>query len=138
MTSTAANTGSTRKEDMKSYLHQVPGRLRIKTPVLKRAPWMASDVVNLFNHVRGVTSCSVNTVTGSVVVNYRSDMISPQSIIRLLDKEGFVDMRNVVSVNVNDDATYSRLSVEASKILLGLFLDRTLAGTPFSLLTALI
>jgi hypothetical protein len=134
----AADLRSSRKQDMKSYLHQIPGRLRIKTPVLKRAPWMASDVLSLFSHVRGVTSCSVNTVTGSVVVNYRGDMISPQSILRLLDKEGFVDMRNVVSVNVNDNATYSRLSIEASKIILGLVLDRALAGTPFSLLTAFI
>ncbi len=132
------STGSTRKADMKSYVHQVPGRLRIKTPVLKRAPWIASDVVSLFKHVRGVRSCSVNTVTGSLVVNYHRDMIGPQSILRLLDKEGFVDVRNVVSVNVNDDSTYSRLYVEASKILLGFILDRAFAGTPFSVLAALI
>jgi len=120
------------------YLHEVPGRVRIKIPALKRNPEAARTLENLVKRASGVESVSVNTVTGSVLVQFNPEMIKCRTILALVAREGYLDLNASISHRNHVDSVSSRFAEAASKALLGLVLDRALQGTPFAVLTAFI
>ncbi|HMK37311.1 MAG TPA: hypothetical protein VK463_19715 [Desulfomonilaceae bacterium] len=120
------------------YLHEVPGRLRIKIPALKRNAENAWEIQEVSKNVSGITSTSVNTVTGSVVVNYNPEFVSSRAILTFLSREGYIDLAEEVSSQESVETALGSLGRAASKVLLGFALDRAFQGTPLSILTAFI
>ena len=55
---------------MSPYVHHIPGRLRFRTPALKRNPQAAEAVRGRLTALPGVRSAEVNSLTGSVTVLY--------------------------------------------------------------------
>lgn len=55
---------------MTIYVHYVPGRLRIKTPALKRAPAAAAAGQARLAALPGVTAVEVNPLTGSALIHF--------------------------------------------------------------------
>lgn len=53
---------------MSRYIHHVPGRLRVKSTGLKRNEAEAARIVAHMQHLHGVASAEVNTVTGSLLI----------------------------------------------------------------------
>ncbi len=74
---------------MNYFIHSIPGRLRIKTPLVKGNQEKASDVESLLNQHAGVTKTSANTLTGSIVVNYDHKTVHERSIITVLENSGY-------------------------------------------------
>ncbi len=70
---------------MNHYVYNVPGRLRVKTPIVKRKRGSARHVEELVNRLRSIKSSSVNTTTGSVVVLYDPKTINSDVILNALD-----------------------------------------------------
>jgi copper chaperone CopZ len=120
------------------YLHEVPGRLRIQIPGLKRNPQRAQDVRDLLESLSGVKSASVNTFTGSILVHYDPEIVHSRTILSLLSREEYIDVSRAISNQQYVEATFSQASHVASKALLGFALDRALAGSPLAILTAFI
>lgn len=123
---------------MSYYLHDVPGRLRIKIPHLRRNIRLAQELHRLLNSLSGVESTTANTVTGSVLVRYDPEIINSTSILTFLSREKYIDLAQGVSSERDLDKALAHAGQVAAKALLGLALDRALQGSPFAILTAFI
>lgn len=73
---------------MSHYVHHVPGRLRVKTGQLKRSESEAARIRGLLDSTPGVSSCEVNTVTGSIVIGYDVRVTGADRLVALLKDRG--------------------------------------------------
>jgi len=55
---------------MSYYMHNVPGRLRIKSPLLKRNNDAGDELKKALSTIQGVAAVDFNPTTGSLLVNY--------------------------------------------------------------------
>ncbi len=123
---------------MSLYLHEVPGRLRIKVPDLKRNPRKAHDLQRRLNGFAGVLSASVNSVTGSLLVHYDPRILGSEAILSYLSGELDLHLAGRIDNEDRLDETFGQVGKKVSKVLLMLVLDRALQGSPLSILAALI
>lgn len=123
---------------MSYYLHELPGRLRIKIPSLKRNPQEALRLQGLIEDISGVESTATNAVTGSIVVKFDPATVSSRQIMDILNREGCIDLGELIKGQQRPDPGLSMAGTVASKALLGLAIEKVFAGSPFALLTALI
>jgi copper chaperone CopZ len=119
------------------YLHEIPGRLRVRIPNLKRNPQNARDIQVLLKNLPGVKSIYTNTVTGSIIVYYDPQLVNTAAIVNVLAREGYIDLAKVLFNKERKDNTMDVVAQAASKAILGFVLDRALQGTPLSVVTAL-
>ncbi len=75
---------------MTHYIHHVPGRVRVKTPVLKRNEKAAAALGAALSGQDGILHHQVNTRTGSVVLHYDIARIEVQPILAFLARRGFL------------------------------------------------
>jgi hypothetical protein len=127
-----------RRDNMSFYLHDVPGRLRIKIPDLRRNLHLGQELQRLLNSFSGIESTTANTLTGSLVVCYDPEIISSSSILTFLSREKYIDLAKAVSSEQHMEKALSLAGQAASKALLGLALDRALQGSPLAILAAFI
>jgi copper chaperone CopZ len=123
---------------MSYYVHEVPGRLRVKTPSAKGQAWVARKIEEMVKAIPGVYAVNVNTTTGSILLNYDSTTVNSKGILEILEKEGLFDSSRLMT---GDEYLHSRMEKTGQvigKALFGLVLEKTFAGTPISLLSALI
>jgi copper chaperone CopZ len=74
---------------MNTYVHHVPGRLRVRTAAVKRNPEAAALAKQSLSAVAGVLSAEANTVTGSVTLRYDPATISQHDIFDVLRRAGY-------------------------------------------------
>ena len=120
------------------YLHDIPGRMRIKIPALRRNSDEAVEIQGLLEDLPGITSTFVNTITGSIVVRYDPEIVASGAILDFLAREGYIDVGEAISGKQYTGGTLPSVGRAASKALIGLALDRLLQGSPLSILTAFI
>jgi hypothetical protein len=120
------------------YLHEIPGRLRVKIPNLKRNPQSARDIQVFLKNLPGIESISTNTVTGSIIVRYDPELVNAGAIVNVLAREGYIDPAKVFFNRERKENTMDVVAQAASKAILGFVLDRALQGTPLSIVTAFI
>jgi copper chaperone CopZ len=123
---------------MSCYIHNVPGRLRVKIPFIKGNENTAEDVKRLLKNIDGIDSTAVNTLTGSVIVNYNSKAVTSERIIDTLTRNGYVDPSKTVSNDQYIENAITRAGGVFGKALLGLCLEKAFEGSALSLLTVLI
>lgn len=75
---------------MSRYIHHVPGRLRVKSPRLKRNGPEATRTVAHMQQLHGVASAEVNTVTGSLLIHYDTNLVAAQTLLNTLRSLGHV------------------------------------------------
>jgi copper chaperone CopZ len=76
---------------MTHYIHHVPGRLRVKSLMIKKNETQARLVKDCLNEMNGVRATEVNTVTGSIVVNYDAHLVHSETILNSLRDQGYID-----------------------------------------------
>jgi hypothetical protein len=123
---------------MNCYVHSVPGRLRVKTPTVKRNRAAARQVEGLMNQLRGINLTTANTTTGSVLVVYDPKAISTDLILNTLENEGHFDNSGVVSCDQYIGQAASKAGRLLGKVLFGAFVERAFQGSALSYLAALI
>ena len=82
---------------MSYYMHDVPGRMRVKSPVVKKNPKTADDIKSLLDLTQGVKSTQFNLTTGSVLIYYHPDQLQRSDLIELLCDNGYFDMSKAVT-----------------------------------------
>ncbi|OPY77836.1 MAG: hypothetical protein A4E64_00978 [Syntrophorhabdus sp. PtaU1.Bin058] len=82
---------------MSYYIHDVPGRLRMKSPVIKRNRFVAEEVEKLIGGVDGVDNVNINLTTGSLLVNYDPKTTKHHEIINLLQGKGYFDQSKAMT-----------------------------------------
>lgn len=120
------------------YIHNTPGRLRLKIPQMKRNITLADEISLMLREKRGVQSVEINTLTGSLKVNFNDSIISSNSLLNLLSQEGHIDLTKLVSSKNHMDSLFSGAGQVASKALLSLAIDKAFEGSSLSLLAAFI
>ena len=123
---------------MRYYIHNTPGRLRVRIPALKNNQVNADYLVDLLKQMEGVESTTANPLTGSIVVNYNVNAIRPERILNELSQKGYVDPSRAVTNDQCVEDAICKAGGVVSKALLSLFLEKAFEGTGLSLLTALI
>ena len=123
---------------MNYYLHNVPGRLRVKTPMVKRSRPSARYVEGLMKQLRGINSTVVNTTTGSVVVLYDQETISSGVILNTLENEGLFDSSKAGSCDEYINEAASKAGQVLGKILFGAFVEKAFEGSALSYVAVLI
>jgi hypothetical protein len=97
------------------YMHQVPGRLRVKTPFIKGSEERATEVQAFVKQFGGIESISANTVTGSITIYYNSAEIGPETITHALSRAGYFDRSKAIT---NDQYVFSAASSALSFVAL--------------------
>ena len=70
---------------MNVYLHNVPGRLRVKIPSIKHMNYKARKVESLFEFREGIERVRANALTGSLTINYDPERVSVDQLLADLD-----------------------------------------------------
>jgi hypothetical protein len=132
-------TASRRKiSKMDCYIHDVPGRLRVKIPMIKCRKHRCERVQGLLADVEGIDRIAVNTITGSVLVHYDPDATSSGEILGRLDKSGYLDKAAAQSKRVPRRRTSGKAGDAVSRAFFGWAVGKALEGSGFSFLAALI
>jgi hypothetical protein len=123
---------------MGCYIHDIPGRLRVRLPLVKGNPETAKDVGNILKSIEGIDSTAVNTTTGSVVINYNIKALNSEKILNTLNRNGYFDRSMVITNDKVIEETVSKVGSVVGKALIGMFLEKTFEGSMLSMLAVLI
>lgn len=123
---------------MTYYVHNVPGRLRVRIPMVKGSSARAKDVESLLAHVFGVKSSTVSTLTGSVTINYDANLIDAESVLNVLRQRGYYDPTKVLGADRVIEGKIQKTSEFIGKALIGHMVEKAFEGSALSLLAALI
>ena len=102
---------------MSYYLHHVPGRLRVKTPYIKKNRFIVEEIKQWLNSLPGIDFYEINTVTGSIVINYNPRETTEDTIISLLEEAGHFDSSLAITNDQYIHTAVSRISHTAVSLL---------------------
>ena len=123
---------------MSYYIHNVPGRLRIKTPLIKKNQSIAEDVQNLLRPLIGISSTSVNLITGSIVINYDHKVITSKEIVNTLNYAGYFDLSKAITNDEYIKTAAASMGQVVVKTLFGTFIESALEGSALSFIAILV
>lgn len=123
---------------MKCYVHNVPGRLRIKNFLFKNSSVHYEVRKALVNMGHGIGTVDFNTTTGSLLINYNPTEIHHQDILNALAVAGFYRPdKTITNDQVIHQATAKAFNV-LTKAVSGAFIETALQGTGLSFLAILL
>jgi Heavy metal associated domain 2 len=73
-----------------SYIHHIPGRIRIRIDALKRNSVRARALEKWLQSRNGVDRVEINTLTGSVLVHYRPACTSGDALMAAMRDAGWL------------------------------------------------
>jgi copper chaperone CopZ len=73
---------------MIAEIHHVRGRLRVRTPELKRNDEKARTVKMAMETARGIRSVEVNALTGSLLVYYDPKLLNAEAVLAAIRYRG--------------------------------------------------
>ncbi|MFP4348481.1 MAG: HMA2 domain-containing protein [Thermodesulfobacteriota bacterium] len=123
---------------MKPYIHNVPGRLRVKIPGLKGDPKRGRKAAELIEAMDGIDTVKVTPLTGSVIVYYDPDTAIPSRILDALEANGYFERTEQKTSPVRT-AFEQKVSTEAVfRKVLHWMVEKALERSGQALLAALI
>ena len=122
---------------MSYYCHSTPGRLRIKTPLIKRNPKEVVKARRLLQSLREIDAFDINPVTGSITITYTDHTADVESILSILREKGYLDISRDKDQHPIE-TTVSKIGATVGKVLLGAFVEKALEGSMLSFLAFLV
>jgi copper chaperone CopZ len=95
---------------MSHYIHHVPGRLRVKTQLIKGNEARAKAAKEHLSNVNGVRETDVNTLTGSIIIWYDVGLATSMTILDSLRHVGVI--QHVTTQTVSTGAVRGNAIVE--------------------------
>lgn len=123
---------------MKFYIHDIPGRLRIKSPVIKNNPKVEIDIRKALSTLEGIGVVETNLITGSILIHYNIKKINKNEIIRLLTNKGYFDPSKAITNDEYIKKTFEKTGNFVVKSVVGTVIDSSLENTPLRFITAII
>lgn len=123
---------------MSYYIHGVPGRLRVKTPVVRGSQYKAEEVQQLLKTIRGIMSVTARTLTGSLVISYDPTIINQKEIVEFLKKTGYFDDSKAVTNDHYIQSAVTKVAHIVNKAIFGAFVGTAFEGSALSFLIILI
>jgi hypothetical protein len=122
---------------MSCYCHSTPGRLRIKTPLIKRNPAEVDRARRLLQSLREIDAFDINPVTGSITITYADPVTDPESILNILREKGYFKVFQKEEQHPIE-AAVSKAGTTLGKVLVGAFVEKAFEGSMLSLLAFLV
>lgn len=123
---------------MSYYIHNVPGRLRIKSPVIKNNKNIANELKKSLSTLYGVATVDINPITGSILINYNSKSVKHTDIVDILQRKGYFDASKAVNNDEYLHKAASKAGAIIGKSIFSTFTGMALEKTPLSFLAILI
>jgi len=123
---------------MSYYLHDVPGRLRIKTPLIKGNENLAKHVERFLEQINGVKAITTNPLTGSIVMTYDEKRLTSKMLIETLKTRGIFDPAKAMTNDQYIHSNASKASQIVYKAVVGAFVEKAFEGSALSLLSVLL
>ena len=123
---------------MSYYIHKVPGRLRVKTPVVKRNKEVADEIRKTLSTVNGIATVDINLTTGSILINYNPKTVEDKDIVNTLQRQGYFDTSKALTNDEYLQKAASRAGSLVGKAIFGTFVESALEGSALSLITLFI
>lgn len=120
------------------YYHHVPGRLRIKTPLLKGGQGTVEAVTRELSRRAGVRSATPNIITGSLVIEYDRNRVGKDEILALLKEHGLFDQTKAQHADQYVNTKLSRAGETVGKAIFTTILEHTFQSPAVSLIAALL
>lgn len=122
---------------MNHYIHQIPGRLRIKSPILKNEK-CHREVRELLSTLKGIEAADLNPTTGSVTVFYDPAQVQGEEIERTFQRRGYFDRSQAITNDQYIHSLVSKAGHIVSRALFGSAAGVALEGTSLAFLSVLI
>lgn len=123
---------------MSYYVHDVPGRLRIKSPTLKYNQKQCQSTRELLSVITGVVDVKVNLSTGSATVYYDKDILASSTILNELVQKKIINRPKITKSDPFIANVASEAGEKAGKAILGYAVEQALRANGLSLLAALV
>ena len=123
---------------MSYYIHGVPGRLRVKTPVVRGSQYKAEEVQQLLKTIRGIMSVTASILTGSLVISYDPTVITQKEILDLLKRNGYFDESKAITNDHYIQSAVTKVAHIVKKAIFGAFVGTAFEGSALSFLAILI
>jgi hypothetical protein len=123
---------------MNYYVHNVPGRLRVKIPKIKSSEDKCRKVERLFRDLDGIENVVVNELTGSVVINYDPRITRPEEILEIFEENNYLDKSQVMANDKYFQTAASKAGQAVGRALFGWAVGRALEANGLSFLAVLI
>ena len=124
--------------EMSHYVHTVPGRMRIKIPELRRRSTKAREVEQLLCHHQGIEYVRIKALTGSVVVHYDPDLITPDEILNILKYGNYFDETRMIPYEAHLNQSTHQAGQALGRAAVSWAVGRALEGSGLGFLAALI
>ena len=123
---------------MSYYMHNVPGRLRVKSPLLKRNSAAADELKKALSTMQGIAAVDFNPTTGSLLINYNHRTAKHEDIVGLLERKGYFDRTKATTNEGYIHAVAEKTGRIVGKAALGMAMEKALEGSALSLISLLI
>jgi len=123
---------------MSYYCHTTPGRLRVKTPIIKQNPVEIEKVRAMLQALPGVDGVSINALTGSITINHSDRATDSESILSLLKEKGYYRISPIEEQEHPVEDAVSKVGTAMGKAIVGAFVEKAFEGSMLSFLALLI
>ena len=113
---------------MSYYFHNIPGRLRIKSPAIKNNRNAAEELKSSMSMLKGIISVDINPTTGSLLVKYDHETLHYKYIVDILQRKGYFDMSKAATNDQYIQSAVSKTFNVISKVVLGSFAEQAIEG----------
>src|SRR5215467_2336119 len=109
-----------------SYVHHVPGRLRIKAAEFRENPSILDAACRELAGLPGVSSVSSNRLTGSILVEYDPLVLTPIALLEAMRGLGFprIALRASFPGSTDQTSLTDRLAGAAARSLFDWLVER--------------
>ncbi len=123
---------------MTYYLHETPGRLRIKIPGLRGDSETVNAIRDDLMRRRGVQDVQANPVTGSITVIHDPDDVKAHNVLEWFREQGAIEEGWDGRRPQMADPALSKAGAALGKALFGFAVDLALERSGLSLLAVLL
>ncbi|MGB7920498.1 MAG: HMA2 domain-containing protein [Desulfobacterales bacterium] len=123
---------------MNVYIHNVPGRLRVKIPSIKHLNHEARKVESLFDFRDGIERVRANALTGSLTITYDPERFSADQLLTALRENGYLETDHSLANAANDYVAATRVTQAVGKAMINWAISKTLESSGLGLLSVLI
>jgi hypothetical protein len=123
---------------MSYYCHITPGRLRIKTPTIKQNPAEIEKIRELLGSFPEIDAVSINSLIGSVTINYSGSQRNCESILKVLEEKGYYKSSQAENKEHLFETVVSRAGLTLGRLILGAAVEKALEGSMLSFLALLV
>lgn len=122
---------------MKCYVHNTPGRLRVRLPQLRGDAKKLEEIKTALN-ILGTEKIKTNTLTGSIVVHYDPDMVTNRHLLDLLQKRGHYDQDQTINLDAHLKEASSQAARKVSRAMFGWAMGKVLEANGLGLIAVFI